>query len=617
MTNGPVPPRDDVTVAAAPSPDAAVVSGIVNAAIGLARERGRDDLAARLALVAERVSRTETIVCVVGEFKKGKSALINALIGSTVCPVDDDLATVAVTVVRYAADPAAVVRRREGGDLVVEAIAADDIDRWVAEIEGDEGPHGVEVVEVGLPNAFLERGVALVDTPGVGGLNAAHAAATLAFLPSADALVFVTDASAELSGPELAFLASARTAGPPILIAVTKIDIYPEWRRIVAIDEGHLRSMEVIEAPFPLSSVLRSAGRDLDDPGLEAESGFPRFAEALVEDAVRRARAATSSMAIAQVVPAIDQLREPLAAERAALEHPETAERLARDLRDVRDRLSALTEADASWSVRLEDEFAGLRTRTEFAFQARMRQVLRDTQDEVERIDPARAWPEVSQHVQQETATAVRAAFLQATDGAAEIQAHIAGLLRDEAVGLDGAGAGVSFDVASLWQGGPAFEGRARSNLLASFGLVGGATVGIEMLGMLGTLLGAAVVGPAVLGVAAVFGGKQVLDERRRQLADRRQQARSFLSGFVEEVRFEADGRLASLLDDVQRQMRARFADRIRELRRTFAEGAAALERATEQAEAERHARFTAVAVELAALDDLRNRALAVQAGPG
>jgi len=617
MTNGPVPPRDDVTAAAAPSPDAAVVSGIVNAAIGLARERGRDDLAARLGQVAERVARTETIVCVVGEFKKGKSALINALLGSAVCPVDDDLATVAVTVVRYAADPAAVVRRREGGDLVVEAIAADDIDRWVAEIDGDEGPRGVEVVEVGLPNAFLERGVALVDTPGVGGLNAAHAAATLAFLPSADALVFVTDASAELSSPELAFLASARTAGPPILIAVTKIDIYPEWRRIVAIDGGHLRAMDVVEEPYPLSSVLRGAGRELDDPGLEAESGFPRFAEALVEDAVGRARAATSSMAIAQVVPALDQLREPLAAEQVALEHPETAERLASDLRDVRDRLSALTEADASWSVRLEDEFAALRTRTEFAFQARMRQLLRDTQDEVERIDPARAWPEVSQHVQQDTATAVRAAFLQATDGAAEIQAHIAGLLRDEAVGLDGAGAAVSFDVASLWQGGPAFEGRARSNLLASLGLVGGATVGVEMLGMLGTLLGAAVVGPAVLGVAAVFGGKQVLDERRRQLADRRQQARSFLSGFVEEVRFEADGRLASLLDDVQRQMRARFADRIRELRRTFAEGAAALERATVQAEAERHARLTAVAVELTALDDLRNRALAVVAGPG
>ena len=149
---------------------------------------------------------------------------------------------------------------------------------------------------------------------------------------------------------------------------------------------------------------------------------------------------------------------------------------------------------------------------------------------------------------------------------------------------------------------------------MASLGIVGGATVGVEMLGMLGTLLGAAVVGPAVLGVAAVFGGKQVLDERRRKLADRRQQARSFVAGFVEEVRFEADGRLASLLDDVQRQMRARFADRIRELRRTFAESAAALERATERAEAERLARLAVLASETAAIDDLLDRARSLDA---
>jgi hypothetical protein len=201
------------------------------------------------------------------------------------------------------------------------------------------------------------------------------------------------------------------------------------------------------------------------------------------------------------------------------------------------------------------------------------------------------------------------------TDGAAEIQHQIAGLLADEAVGLDHSGSAISFDVSTLWQGGPAFEGRARSNILASLALVRGASVGIEMLGMLGTLLGAAVVGPAVLGVAAVFGGKQVLDERRRQLADRRQQARSFLAGFVEEVRFEADGRLASLLDEVQRQMRARFADRIHELQRTIAESAAALERATEQAEAERRARLVSVRAEVAAIDDLRTRATGLDIG--
>ena len=85
----------------------------------------------------------------------------------------------------------------------------------------------VEQVEVVLPHPILERGITLIDTPGIGGLNAAHAAATLAFLPIADALVFVSDASAELTGPELEFLRSAVDAGPLIVVALTKVDIYP------------------------------------------------------------------------------------------------------------------------------------------------------------------------------------------------------------------------------------------------------------------------------------------------------------------------------------------------------------------------------------------------------
>jgi Dynamin family len=623
MTTAPVQPRTDATAPGATSADAgetadaAAVAGIVVDTAALARRRGRDDLAQRLDAVAERVARTDTVVCVVGEFKKGKSALINALIGRDVCPVDDDLATMSVTVVRYAPEPGAIVRRREDGELRIEAIPADEAGRWVAETDGDDRRHGVEVVEVGLPNPFLQRGIALVDTPGVGGLNAAHAAATLAFLPSADALIFVTDASTELSRPELDFLSAAMKAGPPILIAVTKVDIYPEWRRIVAIDEGHLKTVGLAETPFPLSSVLRSHGLATDDPALEAESGYPAFAAALVEDAVGRARVASLATALAQLAPALDQLREPLAAELTALESPEAAEVLAADLREARARLAVLAEADASWSVRLEDEFTALRTRTAFAFQARMRAFVRETQDEIERIDPARAWPEVGQRIQAETAANVRAAFLEATDGAAAIQATIAALLADEALGIDGVGIPVSFDVSTLWQGGPTFEGRAKSGLMASLGIVGGASVGVEMLGMLGTLLGAAVVGPAALGVAAVFGGKQVLSERKRQLADRRQQARAFLASFVEEVRFEVDGRLASLLDDVQRGMRARFADRIRELRRTFAETAAGLESAMAVAETASGARAADAVRDLGEIDRLRARAVAAGSSPG
>ena len=94
---------------------------------------------------------------------------------------------------------------------MAETIAPDELRRWVTERGNPDNRLNVEQVEVRLPHPLLERGIVLIDTPGIGGLNAAHAAATLAFLPVADALVFVTDASAELTAPELEFLASARS----------------------------------------------------------------------------------------------------------------------------------------------------------------------------------------------------------------------------------------------------------------------------------------------------------------------------------------------------------------------------------------------------------------------
>ena len=576
---------------------------LVGDARELARRLDRDDLAARLDEVRRRASRTDTVVCVVGEFKKGKSALINALLGTTACPVDDDLATSAVTVVRHGDTPAATVHRREGGEALLEEIEPAAVPDWTLEGAGRDGRRDVDLVEVRLPNPLLEGGLTLVDTPGVGGLNAGHAAATLAFLPSADALVFVTDASAELSGPELEFLASARGAGPPVLVAVTKIDMYPEWRRIVEIDVGHLQAIGLMERPFALSSALRARTDERDD-----ESGYGAFTDALVGDAVERARSAALAASAADVRWTLGQLREPLVTERSALEDPDSAARTAAELAAVRERLATLRRADAAWSTRLEDEFTALRTTVAFEFERDMRGIMRDAQSEIEGVDPAGVWPDLSSRIQDRIATAVRGAFRRATSGAADVQATVAALLADEERGETGTAPAVAFDIEEFWTGDPEFEGRARSRLGTGYGLVTGAKAGVELLGLVGTLLGAAIVGPAVLGVAAVYGGKEVLDERRRRLTDRRQQARTFIADLVEEVRFQVEGRLTKVLDEMQRQMRARFTDRIAELHRTVGASASALEKAAKREAAERRARQTEVEATLDAIDALDQR---------
>src|SRR4029077_9859668 len=95
---------------------------------------GRADLPDRAPAPAARLRRPSTIVCVVGEFKQGKSSLVNGLLGRAVCPVDDDPATTAIPLIRHGDPPKAIVRRRDdSGQAVSEAVEIEDLVQWVSE----------------------------------------------------------------------------------------------------------------------------------------------------------------------------------------------------------------------------------------------------------------------------------------------------------------------------------------------------------------------------------------------------------------------------------------------------------------------------------------------------
>ena len=96
-----------------------------------------------------------------------------------------------------------------------------------------------------MPRHLLQAGLEVVDTPGVGGLNSVHGAATMAALPTADAVLLVSDASQEYTAPELEFLRQAVRLCPNVACVLTKTDLYPQWRRIAELDRGHLRTAGV------------------------------------------------------------------------------------------------------------------------------------------------------------------------------------------------------------------------------------------------------------------------------------------------------------------------------------------------------------------------------------
>lgn len=148
---------------------------------------------------------TSILFC--GEFKRGKSSLINAIIGDEICPTDIGIATAVVTRIMYG-QTKKVVRYYgnllEGeNSLKKEEIAWDDIQKYTV---GDVIEIGSTVqMDLYYPSEFLKEGLVFIDTPGIGGLDPRHANLTAMALPYADIAVFITDASEPVTESELKF----------------------------------------------------------------------------------------------------------------------------------------------------------------------------------------------------------------------------------------------------------------------------------------------------------------------------------------------------------------------------------------------------------------------------
>lgn len=163
-----------------------------------------------------------------GEFKRGKSSLVNAVIGSNLCPTDIGIATSVVTTIKYGAVKKAV---RYYGNLLENAdslkseeIEWEDIDKYtmgdVLEIDN------TILVELSYPSPFLKNGITIIDTPGIGGLDPRHAILTHMALSKADVIVFVTDAGEPLTQSELEFYENKiLSCGKQNVVLVNKSDI--------------------------------------------------------------------------------------------------------------------------------------------------------------------------------------------------------------------------------------------------------------------------------------------------------------------------------------------------------------------------------------------------------
>ncbi len=198
----------------------------------LAQELGAEPVAQEARELAARVSEGRFYVACVGQFKRGKSTLLNALVGREVVPTGFVPVTAVPTVIRFDGIPHARVRMRDGFWLDV---GLSDLKEYVTEEFNPENKKAVEGAEVFVPSSLLSSGMCFVDTPGLGSVFTGNSATTQAFIPHIDAALVVVGADPPIAGEELALVEAIGKQVLDLILVINKADRTSDPERAAAV----------------------------------------------------------------------------------------------------------------------------------------------------------------------------------------------------------------------------------------------------------------------------------------------------------------------------------------------------------------------------------------------
>jgi predicted GTPase len=196
---------------------------MIRAALHVARASGDEQAEKRARELLARLAADRFQLALVGQFSRGKTTLMNALLGGAYLPMGALPMTSVITKVRYGSQPRAMVRRRVSS-LPVE-VPLTDVAKFVSSSSVERAELQVATVEVEVPAEILRLGFELADTPGVGSAVAINTAITRQFLPQADAIIFVTGFDSPLTDTEVSFLADGARQAGKLFVVLNKRDL--------------------------------------------------------------------------------------------------------------------------------------------------------------------------------------------------------------------------------------------------------------------------------------------------------------------------------------------------------------------------------------------------------
>jgi GTP-binding protein EngB required for normal cell division len=222
-------------------------------------------------------------LAVVGQFKRGKSTLMNAVIGRDLLPTGLLPLTSVITTLCYGPNERVVLLRKESSweQKVPLAQLADSITE-----RGNPGNEkGLLEARVELPVPFLRRGLYFIDTPGIGSARHENTTTTYAFLPQMAAVIFVTSVEAPLSEAEESFLLDVQGQVRRLFIVVNKLDLLAETEReeVLGYIRAHVEQLLGTGAAhlYPLSAREGLTAKLRHDGGGLSQSGLAPFEQQL------------------------------------------------------------------------------------------------------------------------------------------------------------------------------------------------------------------------------------------------------------------------------------------------------------------------------------------------
>lgn len=259
------------------------VAASVRAARQLFQTLGAAEAAERCQKLLVQLAEDRFNLAVVGQFKRGKSTLMNAVIGRDLLPTGLLPLTSAITTLCYGPRERLLLRR-QGWEWEQEAPLA-QLPDFITERGNPGNEKGLVEARVELPVPFLRRGLHFIDTPGIGSARHENTATSYGFLPQMAAVIFVTSVEAPLSEAEERFLLDLRGQVRQLFVVVNKLDMLGDAEREEVLSYIHaqvhrLPGRENVRI-YPLSARAGLAAKLNHDQAGIYRSGLLPFEQAL------------------------------------------------------------------------------------------------------------------------------------------------------------------------------------------------------------------------------------------------------------------------------------------------------------------------------------------------